>query len=229
MYKVIQDDKVLDVIKHPNFIRFLASGHIAMTDKNSAQGLIGSDNETLYCFTPIKDRELPVVRLKKITEEEFSRLDSLLNSGKVVSADETSLSKAKREKLATLSNDCKNKITAGFTIRLSDCTQSFKLTTEDQINLMQIENQITTGEEYFIYHATNMPCKIYSKEDMYKIVRAFRKHVLYHTTYYNVVKQYINSLTDIEAINMFYYGLDISDTVSDVILKQILKNGDGGK
>jgi hypothetical protein len=229
MYKIIQDNKVIDVIKHPKFVKFLSSGHMAMTDKNSAQGIVGSDNETVYSFVPIKIRNLAVVKAVEINETEFNRLSSLLNSGKEVCADEAALVKAKLEKLRALSDNCKNKIIAGFTIELSAGEQSFKLTTEDQLNLMQLENQLSSGESYFIYHATNQPCRIYTKEDILKIVKAFRKHVLYHTTYYNVAKQYITSLTDIEKINLFSYGMDVSEVVEDQVLKQVLKMGGGGQ
>ena len=91
--------------------------------------------------------------------------------------------------------------------------------------LIQIENQLSAGEQYFVYHSTNQPCAIYSKEDMHKVVQAFRKHVLYHTTYYNAAKQYINSLTDIEKVNLFSYGVDVADIIENPVLKQILKNG----
>jgi ribosome biogenesis protein Nip4 len=225
MYKIIQDDKIIDIIRYPKFIKFLASGHIAMTDKNSAQGIVGSDDKTLYSFIPVKEHATIVVKAEPIDEAELSRLSSLLSSGQTVSADESALMKAKNEKLRMLSGNCKNKITAGFTVELSDGKQSFKLTTEDQLNLVQIENQLNSGESYFVYHATNQPCKLYSKEDMSKVVRAFRKHVLYHTTYYNMAKQYIKSLTDIEKVNLFSYGVDISETVEDAVLRQIIKNG----
>jgi hypothetical protein len=225
MYKVIHDNKIIDVVKHPKFIKFLASGHIAIADRVTADGLVGSDSETLYCFAPIKGRNLTKVAIVEITETEFNRLSGLLNSGKVISADESTLVKAKREKLEILSSICKNKIVGGFSVKLSDGVQSFKLTTEDQLNLMQIENQLSYGEAYFVYHATNQPCKLYNREDMTKVISAFRKHVLYHTTYYNAVKQYINSLTDIEKVNMFSYGDDVSDSIEDVVLRQIVRNG----
>jgi hypothetical protein len=225
MYKIVQDNKIIDVIKYPKFIKFLATGHIAMTGRSTAEGVVGSDNEALYCFLPIKGRSLPVVQIAEINETEFSRLVNLLNSGQAIYADESALVKAKRVKLEALSIICKNKIVAGFSIALSDGQQSFKLTTEDQLNLMQIEAQLSSGESYFVYHATNQPCRLYNREDMAKIISAFRKHVLYHTTYYNSVKQYINSLSDLEKINMFSYGDDISDSVTDPVLRQIVKNG----
>lgn len=227
MYKVILDNKIIDVIRHPKFVKFLANGHIAMTDKNSANGFVGSDG-TLYSFTPvqIKNRNVTPAAIAEINETEYSRLYDLLYSGKEICADETALAKAKRDKLSVLSGICKNKITAGFTVKLPDNEEhSFRLTTEDQLNLMLIENQLAAGESYFIYHSTNQPCRIYTRDAMLLIIKAFRRHVLYHTTYYNAAKQYINNLTDIEKVNLFSYGMDVSEAVENAVLQQILKNG----
>jgi hypothetical protein len=226
MYKIIQNDRVVDVVRVPRFISFLPSGHIAITDKTSAQGIAGSDNKTIYSFKPSSRQDVTTATIKEITLEEFDRLKNLLNSKQEVSADESALAIAKNAVIKRLSKQCKNIITAGFSVKLSDGnTYDFKLTVEDQLNLMSIENQLTAGAETFLYHATGQPCKFFSKEDMTKIISAFKRYTLYHTTYFNVAKQYINSLVDIEKVNRFVYGTDISDTVKDLVIKQILKNG----
>ena len=224
MYKIIQNNNVIDVVNVPRFVKFLSSGHIAITDKTSAQGIAGSDNNTIYSF--IASNKYQVVTIKEISAEEFESLHELLSSGQEVSADLPLLEKAKAAKVRALSAVCKNKITAGFSVQLSDSnTHNFKLTVEDQLNLMMLENQLASGATAFIYHATDEPCRIYSKEDTISIVNAFRNHILYHTTYFNVAKQYIKSLVDIEKINMFSYGMNVSDATNDKILLQILKNG----
>ena len=226
MYKIIQNGKVIDVVQIPRFVSFLASGHVALTDKTSAQGIVGSDDKTIYSFKPVQHQGIEVAEIKEITMEEFSRLQGLLNSNQEVSADESALAKAKRDTIARLSSICKNKITAGFSITLSDDeVYNFKLTTEDQLNLMSIEGQLNAGAETFIYHATNQPCKFFSRDNMIKIINAFKRYTLYHTTYFNVAKQYINSLADIEKVNTFSYGTDVSEAIDDVVIKQILKNG----
>jgi hypothetical protein len=224
MYKLIQNGKIVDVVKYPRFVSFLPSGHIAITDKTSAQGIVGSDNQTIYSFKP--NAKYAIVSIEETTLEELERLQSLLGSGQEVSADATALAEAKRETIKRLSTLCKNKITSGFSVVLSDGeTYDFKLTTEDQLNLMSIEGQLNAGAETFIYHATNQPCKFFSREDMIKIINTFKRYTLYHTTYFNVAKQYINSLTDIEKVNRFTYGTDVSEIIEDVVIKQILKNG----
>jgi hypothetical protein len=226
MYKIIQNNKIIDVVKNPLFVRFLASGNIAITDKTSAQGIAGSDNETLYSFKPISRKNVSVAAIEEITEKEFNRLQSLLNSGKEICADESILAQAKQDTLKRLSNLCKNAITAGFYIILSDKQlYNFKLTAEDQLNLLNIENQFNAGANSFVYHATDLPCQVFSRIDMNLILKAYRKHILYHTTYFNAAKHYINSLIDIEKVNNFTYGLDVSNTIADPTIRQILKRG----
>jgi hypothetical protein len=228
MYKIVLNNKAIDVVKRPMFIRFLSSGHVAITDKNSANGIVGSDDKTLYCLSSIPGRNEPIVKITKIDEVEYNRLFSLLYSTEAIETErKIALTKAKVNKLTILSEQCKKAITSGFTIKLQDKVQSFKLTTEDQLNLLQIEGRISSGEEYFIYHATNSPCKLYSKADMLKIIKAFKKHTLYHTTYYNVVKQYLNSVTDLNELESFVYGTDISKFAKSTTVSQILLNGDG--
>lgn len=224
MYKIIQNNKVLDVVQKPRFVRFLASGHIALTDKSSANGIVGSDKKTIYSFKT--HPKYQTVTIEKITSKEFERLQGLLSSGQEACADESVLNKARQDKLNQLSNQCKTSISAGFSIILSDGkSYNFKLTAEDQLNLMSIEGQLNAGAETVVYHAAGQPCRIFTCDDMLKVIKAFRRHVTYHTTYFNVAKQYINSLTDIEKINKFSYGTDVSATLNNKIIKQILRNG----
>lgn len=225
MYKIIQDNKVIDIVEHPQFVRFLSTGHIAFTDKSSAQGL--AKDGILYSFDKIPKVNTIQVSIKKINKQEFSRLCSLLNSKQEIHADESALAEAQRIKIAQLSAICKNKIISGFSVKLSDNNiYNFKLTLEDQINLASIESQLIAGNETFIYHATDQPCQIFNKSDMLKIINCFKKHTLYHTTYFNAAKQYIKKLTNLEKINKFMYGTDITKTVENIVLKQILLNGE---
>lgn len=226
MYKIIQDGKIIDVIRIPSFVSFLPTGHIAMSDRASATGIVGSDGQTVYSFTE-NNHNKQIVKIEKITVDEFNRLKNLLNSEQKPNTSDIALEKAKQSKVQSLSNICKNRIISGFSVKLSDgIIYKFKLTVEDQLNLMMLENQLSAGAKSFIYHATDMPCKVYNKEDMTKIINAFKIHTLYHTTYFNVAKQYIKSLTDIEKVRLFVYGQDISWYIKDTTIRQIIKNGE---
>jgi hypothetical protein len=226
MYKIIHKSKVIDVVQNPRFLRFLPSGHIAITDKSSAQGIAGSDGKTVYSFGTVKHPNALIVTIVEISLEEFNRLQGLLNSEQEFVTDETALAKAREATIKNLASICKDKITSGFSIKLFDGkTYSFKLTAEDQINLLNLENQFNTGEKTFVYHATDLPCKVFTRNDMSKIIQAYRKHVLYHTTYFNTAKQYIKSLNSAERINAFTYGTNLVGMTKDPIIRQILRGG----
>lgn len=228
MYKIIQNSKVIDVVKYPRFLRFLSTGHVAFTGKSTAQGIAGSDKSTLYSFKPIKHAGVTVASIEPITEEEFNRLSKLLKLGREISADESELAKAKRIRLLQLSADCKNKITEGFTVTLQDGNEyHFRLTAEDQLNLTSLENQYNSGATVFVYHATGAACRAFDRTDMSKILKLFRNHIRYHTTYFNIAKQYINSQVYIGRVTTFTYGEDVSECTVDPIIKSILRNSGG--
>jgi hypothetical protein len=227
MYSIIYETKIIDVIQKPVFVKVLPSGHVTFTDKASANGIVGSDGKTIYGFEQVSRKNTKVVKMKEISEKEFNRLKGLLNSSREITADKQALAMAIKEAISNLSKTCNNKIIEGFSIRLSDGKKhSFKLTVEDQLNLLSLENQINNDTSHtFIYHETGKPCQVYSRTDMSKIIKAFRQHTMYHTTYFNVAKQYIMSLVDIDEVTAFTYGTNVSWFVKDDTIKQILKNG----
>ena len=191
-----------------------------------SQGIVGSDNKAVYSFEQIPGQNYTVVSIENITSEEFNRLSSLLNSEKTVSASVKELQIAKEIALKELSEICNATIVAGFSIKLLDGnTYNFRLTTEDQLNLLSLENQLNAGEKIFIYNATGLPCKVFTRDDISKIIKAYRKHMLYHTTYFNAAKQYINSLIDIDKVKAFYYGADVLGIIENPTLCQILSDG----
>ena len=223
MYKVIYNNKVIDVIASPQFLKILPAGQVTFASKSVANGVAGSNNE-FYSFERAADPSIKVVSIEKVTAEEFSRLRDLLNSKAEIIDDKASLAERRNTAINNLSKICQTEIVNGFKIILADgVTYHFKLTAEDQLNLLSIENQLNTGASSILYHATDMPCKLFYREDMLKVIAAFRKHVLYHTTYFNVAKQYINTLTDTKKIETFTYGTDLSFATDDETVKQILR------
>ena len=225
-YSIICNDKIIDVVQNPTFIKVLSSGRIAFTDKASANGLVGSDGKSIYVFEPVNRKNVIVAAINEVSENEFNRLKDLLNSNRVITADIEVLKCAIDAAIAKLSAVCHTKITDGFYVRLSDGkVHNFRLTTEDQLNLLTLENLLNSGAQTFIYHATNEPCKVFSRNEMCKIINTFKQHLLYHTTYFNVAKQYLTSLVNVDEVTSFVYGNSIDGIVTDNTIKQILKNG----
>ena len=95
MIKIIQDNKVIDVVKYPKYVKFLSPKRIAMTNKALAQGVVGSDGTKIYSYAPVESKTAGVVTVAEICQEEYDRLSDLLYATETVSADEVSLAKAK--------------------------------------------------------------------------------------------------------------------------------------
>ncbi len=225
-YSIICDDKIIDIVQKPTFVKVLPSGRVAFTDKASANGIASSDGKTIYTFEPVARKNTKVVTINEISENEFNRLKNLLNSNQEVSADANALKDAIETAIKKLSEVCHSKITEGFSVRLSDGKiHSFRLTTEDQLNLLTLESLLSSGAQSFVYHATNEPCKVFSRSEINKVINTFKQHILYHTTYFNVAKQYLNSLVNIEEVTSFSYGNSVDVVVTDDTIRQILKNG----
>ena len=225
-YSIICNDKIIDIIQKPTFVKVLPSGRVAFTDKASANGIVSSDGKTIYTFEIIGRKNTKIATINEISENEFNRLKSLLNSNQAISANSKALKSAIDKAINKLSDTCHSKITEGFSIRLSDGKMhSFRLTAEDQLNLLTLEGLLNGGAQSFVYHATNEPCKVFSRSEMSKIINAFKQHILYHTTYFNVAKQYITSLVNINEVTSFSYGHSVDGVVTDTAIRQILKNG----
>ena len=127
-------------------------------------------------------------------------------------------------KIKEMSVACRKAITDGFDLTLSDnVSHHFSLTVQDQLNLLTISSEVLSGETEVIYHADGEVCKYYSVEDATAIVNAATKHKTYHTTYYNSLKVYINSLNGITEISNIEYGVEIPEEYQSDILKSLIQ------
>ena len=134
-----------------------------------------------------------------------------------------SLEFVREMKIISMSNMCNLAIVNGVDITLSDdVSHHFSLDLTDQLNLLTLSSMIAAGETQIPYHADGEACKYYSAEDISAIVQAATAFKAYHTTYYNSLKSYINSLDSIEDIRNIYYGIEIPADYQSEILRDML-------
>ena len=80
---------------------------------------------------------------------------------------------------------------------------------------------VQAGEKYIPYHADDGECKYYSTEDMNRIITVGTTFKTYHTTYFNSLKTFVNSLTDNEIVRSIEYGINIPDEYKSDVLRQL--------
>ena len=179
-----------------------------------------------------------------ITEEEFNALSSAIENGEsaeiiledsvdndvddIVIDDnaEMNLEYIRKMKLKELSAACQSAIINGFDVELSDGnTYHFSLTVQDQLNMLGLSVLIENGAQQIPYHADGELCRGYSAADFIIMTAAANTHKTYHVTYHNSLKNYVNSIDNIEGISNVYYGMDIPEEYQSIVLKEYL-NGD---
>ena len=172
------------------------------------------------------NRAYELVKVAEITDNEFNVLFEMLSkidyiteskeeSGTPVITvvpstfqEEPTIEAVRKLKLQELSNICNQTIENGFDTILSDnISHHFSLTTQDQLNLISIGQMAANGMEMIPYHADGEICKFYSPDDINNIIEAATQYKIYHTTYYNALKNYVNSLDDINTIQQIEYGV----------------------
>lgn len=231
MYKIIYDNKIIDVIKTLKCVRYVASADkIISTGFSTAHGIYSSNYTTYYILGDRKvpkgfiDKGYKVVTITPIGKEEFNRISSELKLGNIVYANANHIYLVRQRKIEEMNSECNHIITEGISILLSDgYYHKFRLTLEDQVNLLIAEKELSNGAPKIMYHETNCLCEYYSAKDMRAIIKAANEHRRYHTTYFNLLKYCINNMNTVQDIIDIKYGIDFSELNISNDQKIILK------
>jgi hypothetical protein len=71
------------------------------------------------------------------------------------------------------------------------------------------------------YHADGEQCIFYTSEEINEIVETATAFKIYHTTYYNALKGYVNALNDIATIDAIEYGTPIPEEYKSDVLRML--------
>lgn len=238
-YKILNENTFIGVVTNGNFVaENQRTGWLLTSNENLGQfvsykGQLYRD----YWMQPIHNstREFMNVKIIEIDEEEYNVLLAAIEQDEEIIIDDDEEEEeptpiippedpdittefVREAKLKEMSNECKKSIENGFNIILSDGgTHHFSLTTQDQLNLMALQN----AEGMIPYHADGEQTKFYPASDIHAIIDMASKHKTYHTTYYNSLKSYINSLSTMEEIAAITYGILIPNEYKTDVLKII--------
>lgn len=115
----------------------------------------------------------------------------------------------KAAKLIEISTACNSIITAGIDLELSEGTVHFNLSIEDQTNIANLFRVVELGGTEFPYQADGGVCRIYSAAEIAQIYIAAQTLITTQTTYHNTLKEYVQSLNDVETISAVTYGMKL--------------------
>lgn len=108
-----------------------------------------------------------------------------------------------------LSLACNLAINKGSSVILSTGEEEFTYDLADQANVSEMFNAILLGATEYPYHSNSNSCKMYSAMDIVVIYSTLSSMKTAQITYYNQLKKYLKSLTDLETIQNITYGQEL--------------------
>lgn len=249
-YMVIQNDTIIDVLYGIDYVRTQVVHNILMScDKEYAEGILSSDTSTIYYCPDLIEENVkgyPSVTLIEIDENRYNQLKETLELNQsidykeedIIENDEVeipieekiTLDFIRESKIKEMSNACNKKIIAGFDMELLDGkSHHFDFTLEEQTNFIFLKSSIDAGETTIPYHASNEPCRFFTAEEILKIIETGTYMKTFEITYFNSLREYINSLQTIEEINNVYYGMNIPENYYSEVMTNLLNPSDINK
>lgn len=164
-----------------------------------------------------KDTEL-IFQNEENLEEATNSMDSIQQVYPEI--ENPTISFVRELKMKEMKLKCKQAIILGIDVALqSGVIEHFDLTIEDQINLNSLRYDAFAEEtQQLAFHCKDGEFRYYSKNDMLKIITTMDNHILYHNSYFNSLKKYINSLNDYEIISSIKYGDDFPQNYKSEVL-----------
>ena len=247
-YKVIKDNEFIGIGTSYD-LRVYQPKHdiLLVADEDVAQYIQIKDQlyrDDWFKLLNTNSIEYEIANISVISEDEYKQLLEAIDKGEEISipieedniieandnaivneAEIITLEYLKAQKIKEMSHICNQTITNGFDITLSDGKEHhFSLTTQDQLNLITLSAMVSAGETTIPYHADGELCKHFSINDIENVIHTATVFKTYHTTYYNSLKEFIESIQDRNEVSNIYYGVTIPNEYQSEILKELLSN-----
>lgn len=118
---------------------------------------------------------------------------------------------AKTSKIEEMSDDCQNAIENGVDVN----GKHYSYTLQDQSNIMTVMTMAKQSGMDVPYHADGESCSLYTYKQICTIQLNESMNVTMQQTYFNQLKLYIQSLSDVsgkEIVDGIYYGIPLTGT-----------------
>lgn len=237
-YKLISENTIIGAITSNNFIYYspVAQCYIrCQEDKGEYISYKGRLYRTTWMNPIVIPEDYIQVQVEPIGYDEYNAIKAAIESNEVIEIEEEEIEEPevideveedmtlefiRTSKINEMSYDCRMTIENGFDLELRGETHHFSLNTQDQLNLITLSTLAQT-QSLIPYHADGEACIFYTSEEIGEIVETATAFKIYHTTYYNALKGYINALDTIEAISAITYGTEIPEEYKSDVLRAL--------
>lgn len=169
----------------------------------------------VYCQEESKFcNELAVTLTKKNLVDTVNALEAQLNP--TIDYASMNLEEAKDAIKTELNTACQKAIYDGIDVTLSDGTiEHFSLTQNDQANISSLASLILQDSAITAlpYHSDGKSCKLYDSVSLLTLYMQMQMKITQETTYCNLIKIYVDSLTEKSDVLAIAYGTDLPSDV----------------
>lgn len=236
-YKIIKDNTFIGVVTSDNFVRYQQK-HGVFISTTERRGEFIEYNNKLYrgtWMTPSSSNTeglYEIADIIEITEEKYNEFKTAIENNATIFDNEEQAPKITpidpieqlsfefilNNKLEELSTNCRLTIENGFDLELRGEMRHFSLTTQDQLNLMNL-NMLAQTQHLIPYHADGEACEFYTPNEINEIIAAANTFKNYQIAYNNSLKAYVNALESVEEISAITYGTPIPEEYKTDVLK----------
>lgn len=117
--------------------------------------------------------------------------------------------------ISQINTSVEQTITAGVDVETSYGTEHFSLTANDQSNIGNMFNAVVIGATEFPYHSDGQECVVYPATDIVNLYVAMQTAVTKLTTHGNLLKQYVMSLEDKDAIKDITLATELTGSFAE--------------
>lgn len=174
------------------------------------------NNKELYCYNLVEQNILTSEELSAIDSSYFikfsncyvdiEQLRHFIENGDII------LETLKENFINYSKIMCNAYIELGTDIELSDGNiYHFSLSIEDQQNIKNAVDVANLTKAPVPYHADGELCTMFSVQDINKVYIDTIMYITYQTTYFNMLKHYIQNCDDAETIIKSYYLMELPE------------------
>ena len=120
------------------------------------------------------------------------------------------IEEVKAWKINELSYTCNNLIVGGVDIEIDGEIEHFSYKDEDQVNIKELFDLAVQTNVPMYYHADGHACKLYTVEQIIELYATATTNKMHHTTYFNQIKLYVESLKTADEVNAVVYGQELT-------------------
>lgn len=147
--------------------------------------------------------------------------DSINNIQQDISDDSDLLSQAKQRKINEISLTSQSMIINGVEFN----GKRYRLNTTDQINMSALSAMAQMGNKV-PYHADGEICRVFEPEEMIQLAQTATNWIVYHTTYFNLLKHQILEYDNLEDVEKVYYGIKLKEEYQQIINTIVSSGGE---